>query len=84
MRISSFEHAQRWISFIDTIDVQAYDSVLGYLDSRGHTRKVPFSPTLSHVFNHGMHHRGQISAAMTRLGLPAPELDLIYYLIESA
>ncbi len=77
-------HAQCWTSFVDTIDVPAYDSILSYLDSRGHTRKVPFSPTLSHVFNHGTHHRGQILAAMTGFGLPAPELDLIYYLVKPA
>lgn len=33
--------------------------------------------TLGHVFNHGTHHRGQISAALTSLGQPAPELDLV-------
>ena len=35
---------------------------------------------LAHVFNHGTHHRGQITAALTALGQPCPELDLVYFL----
>ena len=40
----------------------------------------PFAATLAHVFNHGTHHRGQITAALTALGQPCPELDLVYFL----
>jgi uncharacterized damage-inducible protein DinB len=41
---------------------------------------LPFAATLAHVFNHGTHHRGQISAAITMLGHRCPELDLVYML----
>ena len=39
---------------------------------------------LTHVFNHGTHHRGQISAALTPLGQPAPELDLANFFQQKA
>jgi uncharacterized damage-inducible protein DinB len=32
------------------------------------------------VFNHGTHHRGQITAALTAMGRPCPELDLVWLL----
>jgi uncharacterized damage-inducible protein DinB len=32
------------------------------------------------VFNHGTHHRGQITAALTALGQPCPVLDYVYFL----
>ncbi|MCX7255359.1 MAG: damage-inducible protein DinB [Polaromonas sp.] len=41
---------------------------------------LPFAATLAHVFNHGTHHRGQITAALTALGQPCPELDMVYFL----
>ncbi|MEM7177774.1 MAG: DinB family protein [Pseudomonadota bacterium] len=34
---------------------------------------------LSHFFNHQTHHRGQVHALLSRLGLKAPPLDLLYY-----
>jgi uncharacterized damage-inducible protein DinB len=30
--------------------------------------------------NHSTHHRGQITAALTAMGQPAPELDMVYML----
>jgi len=36
------------------------------------------------VFNHGTHHRGQISAALTALGHPSPELDMVIMLREES
>lgn len=44
-------------------------------------RRIPVSIRLAdallHVFNHATHHRGQISAIVTRLGYPPPEMDLV-------
>ncbi|WP_407646218.1 DinB family protein [Glaciimonas soli] len=31
------------------------------------------------IFNHGTHHRGQLSAALTSMGYDCPEIDLIYF-----
>ncbi len=47
---------------------------------RGTPAVLPFAATLAHVFNHGTHHRGQITAALTALGQPCPSLDLVYFL----
>jgi uncharacterized damage-inducible protein DinB len=43
-------------------------------------RPLPFAATLVHVFHHISHHRGHITAAMTAMGQPAPELDMVYML----
>ena len=45
-----------------------FDGTLHYTSTEGVPRTVPFTPTLTHVFNHGTHHRGQISAAITATG----------------
>jgi uncharacterized damage-inducible protein DinB len=34
------------------------------------------------MFNHQTHHRGQITAVMTRIGVTPPPLDVIFYLEE--
>jgi uncharacterized damage-inducible protein DinB len=40
------------------------------------TMSQRLAPSLAHLFNHHTHHRGQIHAALTRLGNDAPSLDL--------
>ena len=72
--------AARWEPLIDGFAPERWSSTLSYTTMRGTPVSLPFAATLAHVFNHGTHHRGQITAALTALGQPCPELDLVYYL----
>ena len=74
------EGAARWQPLIENWPSEGFDGVLSYTTTRGVPVSLPFAATLTHVFNHGTHHRGQITAAFTRLGQPFPELDLVYML----
>lgn len=56
---------------------------LVYRTSSGVESRTPVGKTLLHVFNHGTHHRGQISAVISRLGFQVPEMDYIYYIREN-
>ena len=72
--------AQAWLPLIESWPVSRFDGTLNYTSMRGQVLSLPFSATLTHVFNHGTHHRGQITAALTALSQPCPELDLVYML----
>ncbi|MEG1969341.1 MAG: DinB family protein [Burkholderiaceae bacterium] len=74
--------ALNWAPFIEGVSPEQLAGQLDYTSSRGEPQSLPFVPTLIHVFNHGTHHRGQITAALTALGQTAPELDLVYLLVE--
>jgi uncharacterized damage-inducible protein DinB len=78
------EGAARWQPLIESWPAERFDGVLSYTTMRGQPVTLPFAATLAHVFNHGTHHRGQITAALTALGQPCPELDLVYMLQEEA
>ena len=77
---SRLQGAARWQPLIEGWPVERFDGVLSYTTMRGQLATLPFAATLTHVFNHGTHHRGQITAALTALGQPCPELDLVYML----
>lgn len=72
--------ARRWPGFVAALDDARLAGTLAYVTTTGQPAELPFAATLAHVFNHGSHHRGQISAALTALGQSAPELDLLLML----
>jgi len=72
--------AEAWADAIAAWPAERFEARLRYTRMNGAEVDLPFAPTLAHVFNHATHHRGQITAALTAFGEPAPELDLVYFL----
>lgn len=74
--------ASNWLQLINVIKSKTIPQDLNYQTSTGQQMALPYLATLMHVFNHGTHHRGQITAALTAMGYACPELDLVYMLID--
>jgi uncharacterized damage-inducible protein DinB len=68
----------RWQALLDSFDDARFGGTLDYTTSNGVAQSLPFAPTLGHVFNHATHHRGQVTAAITAMGYPCPEIDWIW------
>ncbi len=69
-----------WEPFVRALPEASLRGDLHYTSTRGLAITLPYASTLAHVFNHGTHHRGQITAALTAMGFACPELDLVYML----
>jgi uncharacterized damage-inducible protein DinB len=76
--------AANWLPLIESWPAEKFEGLLSYTTMRGMPANLPFASTLAHVFNHGTHHRGQITAALTALGQKCPELDLVFMLQEES
>jgi uncharacterized damage-inducible protein DinB len=80
LRAALLDGAARWQPLVESWPEARFDDTLAYTTTRGVAMSLPFAATLAHVFNHGTHHRGQISAALTAMGHACPELDLVWML----
>ncbi len=76
--------AGNWPPLIASWPAERFEGKLAYTTTNGQALVLPFAATLTHVFNHGTHHRGQITAALTLLGQPCPVLDLVYFLQQNS
>ena len=72
--------AQDWLALVASWPEVRFDGTLDYVTTKGVAQSLPFAATLAHVFNHGTHHRGQITAAVTALGHAGPVLDMVWML----
>ncbi len=72
--------AGHWAPFIASFDEARFAATLDHTTTRGLPQSPPFAPTLGHVFNHGTHHRGQITAAITAMGYACPKIDMVLML----
>lgn len=76
------QRAHNWCALLKDVDVELFKHDLRYRTSTGQAMCLPYAATLLHVFNHGTHHRGQITAALTAMGYTCPEIDMVYMLRE--
>jgi uncharacterized damage-inducible protein DinB len=74
--------AANWQPLIESWPAERFEGKLNYTTTNGQALSLPFAATLTHVFNHSTHHRGQITSALTMFGQPCPVLDLVYMLVE--
>jgi uncharacterized damage-inducible protein DinB len=82
LRTALADSASNWPAFVRDIAAERWASDLHYRRGNGEPMTLPFAATLAHVFNHGTHHRGQITAAITAMGHAGPELDIVRMLVE--
>jgi uncharacterized damage-inducible protein DinB len=72
--------AEKLRGLVADLDETRIQSVNAYVDTEGRRREFPLALQLAHAFNHATHHRGQVTAVVTRLGAESPVLDLPEFL----
>ena len=82
LRDAVFAQADAFIAFVDDLDEAKLDEDLAYVSSKGEPHVMPLAPLIAHIVNHGTHHRGQVSTALTQLGVAAPVMDIPYFLAD--
>lgn len=77
-----YAQCERWHAFVASAPRERFDATETYTSLLGKPFVLPFVEVVLHVPNHGAHHRGQISAALTQFGIDAPVMDLPFFLVQ--
>lgn len=78
LRAARQREDDRIYAFVTGLTEADYDRDLAYQNSTGKTFHQKLGPALTHFFNHQAHHRGQVHAGLTILGIREPtSLDLL-------
>ncbi|MCR9278031.1 MAG: DinB family protein [Pseudomonadaceae bacterium] len=73
-RKATDEHMQLWAQ---NVDEEWLGQTLTYTSmSDGKTRTVAHWILVTHLFNHGIHHRGQVTTLLSQLGLDIGDTDI--------
>jgi uncharacterized damage-inducible protein DinB len=81
LQVARVEQDTRIIDFCEIIDEQFLNEILNYQSISAGAYEAEVKMILGHVFNHQTHHRGHVHACLTRLGKPAPDMDLMYFVL---
>jgi len=72
---------RRWQAVLDE-RAQDLDQRIAYTNSKGTAFETPLRDILSHVVNHGTHHRAQIALVLREADIAPPVTDYIFFLRE--
>lgn len=72
---------QRWQTVLK--EYEDLDQSMSYTNSKGTPFETPLRDVLTHVVNHGTHHRAQIALVLREADIAPPPTDYIFYLRET-
>lgn len=68
---------QRWLTFIN--DAYDFETIIKYIDSEGKSHQTMLKDIITHVANHGTHHRGQLATLLRQEDIAPPASDFIFF-----
>ena len=68
-------------AFVASLSDAGADRVVRYKDLRGNPFEMALSQLITHVVNHGTHHRAETGMLLERIGRSPGDMDYVYYLL---
>lgn len=66
-------------AFVEPLTDADADRVVQYKDTKGNPYQLPLGHLVTHVVNHGTHHRAETGMLLERLGRSPGDMDYMYY-----
>jgi uncharacterized damage-inducible protein DinB len=68
-----------WVAFLDELVEGELDKRFEFTDTEGIACAIKYRDALTHVVNHGSHHRAQIASLMRKAGMTPPRMDFAVF-----
>jgi len=72
------------LSFSDTWNESNLEESIRYRNMKGEKYAQPLGALLQHVFNHQIHHRGQVTTLLFQAGIDPEATDMLVMMMEEA
>jgi len=73
-------NSEGWLNFVQGLPPEGFETMISYKTSTGDSYDNKLIDILSHVINHGTHHRAQIGQHLIAAGIDQlPMTDYIFY-----
>lgn len=73
------DSTRRWMHLVREVASNDTEMTVEYTNSKGTPFETPFRDLLTHVVNHGTHHRAQIALVLRKAEVAPPPTDYIFY-----
>ena len=73
------ENGTLWLEYVSILDQQFFGEQVAYTNLAGQPFQSLIQDIITHVVNHGTHHRGQVIRRIRELGHVPPNTDFIHY-----
>jgi uncharacterized damage-inducible protein DinB len=77
------ENNKQWQTYLDGLQLEDFEKVISYKNLKGEDFENKLTDILSHVINHGTHHRAQAGQHLKAAGVELPMMDYIFYVRQS-
>ncbi|TAE46950.1 MAG: hypothetical protein EAZ89_19010 [Bacteroidetes bacterium] len=71
--------SEKYLSWLASLKAADFERVINYTTTTGDAFSTKNGEILTHVANHGTHHRAQISARLREMGIAPPPTDFIFF-----
>lgn len=70
----------QWCDYIKSLQPADFDSIISYQNFSGVSFNDQLIDIISHVINHGTHHRAQVGQLLKAAGAELPATDYVHYI----
>ena len=73
------DNHQRWLTYVETLSDNDFDQTIHYKNMQGDNFETKLADILTHMINHGTHHRAQAGQYLKLAGTDLPGTDYILF-----